>query len=142
MQNPADKPVVNWLLCGCVMIFVMTLLGGITRLTGSGLSIVEWKVIMGPLPPLSHDDWNKAFDQYKQFPQYEKLNPGLTLAGFKNIFWWEYIHRLWGRIMGLVFVIPFIYLLAKRRIMPTLSGKLIFIFLLGALQGGVGWIMV
>ncbi|HEY4798517.1 MAG TPA: COX15/CtaA family protein, partial [Bacteroidia bacterium] len=101
-------PIIVWLLSGCFLIYAMVVIGGITRLTGSGLSITEWKVVTGTLPPLSEESWQKEFDGYKQIPQYKLLNSDFTLADFKNIYWWEYIHRLIGRIIGVVFLIPFL----------------------------------
>lgn len=137
-----DKPIALWLLCGCAMIYLMIIIGGITRLTGSGLSIVEWNVVMGTLPPMDELQWNETFEKYKQFPQYKITNQEMTLSEFKSIFFWEYIHRLWGRLIGVVFIIPLIYFLFKKQISKPLFKKLIFIFLLGALQGFVGWFMV
>lgn len=136
------RPIGIWFLTGCLMIYLMIIIGGITRLTGSGLSIVEWKVIMGTIPPLNEIQWNESFEKYKQFPQYAEKNMGMTLHEFKKIFFWEYIHRLWGRLLGLVFIIPFIYFLVKRQIEKPMIKKLIFVFLFGGLQGFVGWFMV
>jgi len=132
----------NWLLLGVFMIFIQVMLGGITRLTGSGLSITQWDVIMGSLPPMNEQGWQQAFDQYKQFPQYKIMNSEMTLEGFKSIFWWEFIHRFWARLMGVFFVVPFIYFLVKKMIDWNLGKKLIIIFILGGLQGLLGWIMV
>ncbi|HRF80819.1 MAG TPA: COX15/CtaA family protein, partial [Flavobacteriales bacterium] len=101
------KPVVAWLITGCVMIAFMVVIGGVTRLTGSGLSITVWDPIMGAVPPLNEADWNKAFDLYKAIPEYSLKNQHMDLAGFKRIFFWEFLHRNWGRLMGLVFAIPF-----------------------------------
>ncbi len=124
------------------MIYIMIIIGGITRLTGSGLSIVEWELIGGSLPPLSDADWQEKFDLYKQFPQYKIVNTNMSVDEFKSIFWWEYIHRMWGRLIGLAFIIPFIIFLLKKQIDKKLLPKLIIILILGALQGVVGWIMV
>src|SRR6185503_14032828 len=120
----------------------MVILGGITRLTGSGLSITEWNVIMGAIPPLNEKQWQEAFDQYKQIPQFQKLNYDFELADFKRIFFWEYLHRLIGRTIGLVFVVPFFYFLYKRRLNNEWIRKSILLFALGALQGFLGWFMV
>jgi cytochrome c oxidase assembly protein subunit 15 len=141
-QIQARKLISSWLLLGVFMILIQILLGGITRLTGSGLSITQWDVIMGSVPPLNDHDWQQAFNQYKQFPQYTLMNSDMTLNGFKSIFWWEFIHRLWARLMGVAFLIPFIYFLIRKSIDWQLGKKLIMIFVLGALQGLVGWIMV
>lgn len=124
------------------MIFIMMIIGAITRLTGSGLSIVEWNVIMGAVPPLNQEQWQQAFDQYKQFPQYKKVNTHMDLAGFKNIYFWEYFHRLWGRLIGIVFAVPFIYFLIRKRLNSKLTFKLLMACILGGLQGLIGWIMV
>ncbi|MCC9165480.1 COX15/CtaA family protein [Pontibacter harenae] len=137
-----DKPIVLWLLSSVLLILAMVVIGGITRLTGSGLSIVEWNVISGTLPPLSEAEWLITFQKYQQFPEYQKLNTTMTLSGFKQIFWWEYLHRLLGRAIGVVFILPFLYFLAKRRIAPWLFKRLLFILLLGATQGLMGWLMV
>ncbi len=142
MTLHSRKLVGAWLMLGVAMIMIQVLLGGITRLTGSGLSITEWNVIMGAIPPMSGDEWQKAFDQYKKFPQYNLMNSDMTLDGFKSIFWWEYLHRLWARLMGLAFIIPFFYFLVRRMIDKSLGKKLVVIFILGALQGLLGWIMV
>ncbi len=124
------------------MIFLMVVIGGITRLTGSGLSITEWNVVMGALPPMSQNSWNEVFDKYKQTPQFEKINSQMTVDDFKSIFWWEYIHRLVGRLMGAVFLIPFIWFLLKRKLDKPLIKKLLILFALGGLQGFLGWFMV
>jgi len=137
-----NKQIGIWLLIGCVMIYLMVLIGGITRLTGSGLSIVEWKVISGIIPPMSEEGWRETFEKYQQFPQYQKLNSSMDLAAFKTIYWWEYIHRLWGRLIGLVFFIPFVVFLIQRKLNKSLIKKLLFAMLLGGLQAALGWIMV
>ncbi len=131
-----------WLLGCCAAIFAMVVIGGITRLTGSGLSITEWNPVMGVLPPLSDAEWQRLFDQYRQIPEYVHVNAGMTLAEFRTIFWWEYIHRLWGRAIGLVFLIPLLWFWWRGRIDRPLGLKLFGIFLLGGLQGVVGWWMV
>ncbi len=120
----------------------MVIVGGITRLTGSGLSITEWKVVTGTIPPLNDVQWNEAFDKYKQIPQFKLVNSDFTLSDFKFIYFWEYIHRLIGRLLGLVFIIPFLYFFFKKQIDKALLPKLIVMFLLGAWQGFLGWYMV
>jgi heme a synthase len=137
-----DKGILIWLLTGCLLIFVMVVVGGITRLTGSGLSITEWKVVTGSIPPLSEAAWQAEFEKYKQIPQYQLLNSHFTLSDFKSIYFWEYIHRLIGRMIGVVFLIPFIYFFLKKRISKQLMPRLIVMFVLGALQGFIGWYMV
>jgi cytochrome c oxidase assembly protein subunit 15 len=142
-----DRAVAVWLLISATMIFVMVLLGGITRLSGSGLSIMEWKPLMGALPPTSTAEWERVFALYREISQYKNVNHGMSLAEFQGIFWWEYSHRLWGRLIGVVFFLPFLYFLARGYFRkapgkPSLAPKLGAIFLLGALQGGIGWYMV
>jgi cytochrome c oxidase assembly protein subunit 15 len=136
------KSVFLWLLCGAFMVFSMVVVGGITRLTHSGLSITEWNVIMGTLPPLSLDQWNHAFDLYRQSPEYKIVNHGMSLSDFQGIFWWEYIHRLLARLMGIVFLVPFLYFLFRKMIDRKLVKRLVFIFFLGGFQGFLGWFMV
>jgi heme a synthase len=136
------KPVGIWLMIGIFMIFIQVFLGGVTRLTGSGLSITDWDPLIGALPPLHQVDWQILFQKYQHFPQYKELNNGMTLSEFKNIFWWEYIHRLWARLMGVVFIVGFIYFLLKKIIDKKLLIQLLILFFLGALQGLLGWIMV
>lgn len=138
----SDRSIGTWLFSGCFLIYVMVMIGGITRLTGSGLSIVEWNLISGTLPPLSEEGWMTLFEKYKQFPEYQKINKGMTLASFKHIFFWEYLHRLLGRIVGIVFFIPFLIFYFKKQLNPPLIKKLFIVFLLGGLQGGIGWYMV
>ncbi|MGZ8510437.1 MAG: COX15/CtaA family protein [Chitinophagaceae bacterium] len=138
----SSRPVAIWLLIGVFMIIVQVLLGGITRLTGSGLSITEWKPIMGALPPMNEQDWISAFEKYKQIAQYKYLNFHFTLEDFKFIFFWEWFHRLWARLIGVVFIIPFIIFISQKRFKKEMIRPLLVLFLLGALQGLVGWIMV
>lgn len=138
----ARKQISRWLLTGYFMVFIMLILGGITRLTQSGLSIVEWNVIMGIVPPMNETEWNTAFEKYRQFPEYKILNKTMTVEEFKSIFWWEYIHRLWGRLIGIVFIIPFTWFLIQKRFTPAWIGKLVLVFLIGAFQGFMGWYMV
>lgn len=137
-----DNYIKIWLWSGILLIVLMIVVGGITRLTGSGLSIVEWNVISGTIPPITDAQWQHAFDQYKQFPQYQKQNYGMDMAQFKQIFFWEYLHRLLGRFIGLVFLLPFIFFYFKRKLSKPLIKKLLVIFALGALQGFMGWYMV
>jgi len=131
-----------WLHAVAVLIFVMVLVGGATRLTESGLSIVEWKPVTGTLPPLGEAAWQAEFDKYKTIPQFQHRNSAMTLAEFKTIFWWEWAHRLMGRLIGAAFLLPFLFFLVKGWIEPGLRWRLWTIFGLGALQGAVGWWMV
>jgi cytochrome c oxidase assembly protein subunit 15 len=139
---PRDRRVGLWLLLVCFMIFGQVVIGGVTRLTGSGLSIMEWKPIMGLLPPLTQSDWQKSFELYQQTAQFKHINAGMDLAGFKDIFFWEYVHRVWARLIGFVFLIPFLWFLLKGQIRREWRGRLVFMFVLGGLQGLMGWIMV
>lgn len=131
-----------WLLLCCFMVFVMVVLGGMTRLTHSGLSIVEWKPISGTLPPLSQTEWEDSFLKYQATPEYKKINHGMSLEEYKGIFWLEFIHRLWGRLIGIVFLLPFLWFLIRGKIEKKLAPRLGLIFLLGAAQGVLGWLMV
>ncbi len=131
-----------WLFAMCVMVYVMVLIGGFTRLTYAGLSIVEWKPLTGWLPPLTHDQWEAAFADYQRFPEYREINAGMTLDDFRTIFLIEYFHRLWGRVIGVVFLVPFVFFFARGWIDKRLLPKLLFMFVLGGLQGGLGWYMV
>lgn len=140
--SSSRKQIGFWLLIGVVMIFFQVLIGGITRLTESGLSITEWNVVMGSLPPMNSTEWNRVYAEYMQSPQGKIMNSDITLAGFKNIFWWEWIHRLWARLFAPVFLIPFLYFLFRKMIERKLMWKLIFVFILGGLQGALGWFMV
>lgn len=137
-----NKVVKAWLVIGLVMIFFQIILGGITRLTGSGLSITKWDIVTGTIPPLTEESWQKEFNLYQQTPQYHKINKGMNIDEFKFIFFWEYIHRLWARSMGFVFLIPLIYFIAKGLISRELGKKLGKVFLLATLVASVGWIMV
>ncbi len=120
----------------------MVVVGGVTRLTHSGLSITEWQPIVGTVPPLSAQDWQVAFDKYRATPEYQQVNKGMELDEFKGIFWWEYAHRVLGRLIGVAFLVPFLWFLARRRIPPGYGGRLAAIFVLGGLQGAMGWYMV
>lgn len=136
------RPVAIWLLAGVFMIMVQVVLGGITRLTGSGLSITDWDPIMGAIPPLNHQQWMEAFHKYQLTPQARILNPDFTLGDFKNIFFWEWFHRLWARLLGVVFLVPFVIFLLQKRFSEAMIRPMVILFLLGGLQGLVGWIMV
>jgi len=138
----SSKPVAIWLMIGVGMIVIQILLGGVTRLTGSGLSITEWDVITGTLPPMNEQQWIEQFNKYKQTPQFLILNSDFTLQDFKFIFFWEWFHRFWARLIGVVFTIPFIIFLFQRRFKDEMIRPLVILFLIGALQGAVGWIMV
>ncbi|HJN23315.1 MAG TPA: COX15/CtaA family protein [Rhodospirillales bacterium] len=137
-----DKAIAIWLLAVVGMVFVMVVLGGVTRLTHSGLSMVEWKPLTGWLPPLDETEWQAVFGKYRQFPEYAEFNPGMTLAGFKAIFWLQYAHRLWGRLIGAAFLLPGLYFFFRGWLGRRLAMKLLLIFVLGAAQGGLGWYMV
>ena len=136
------KPVVTWLLTGCILIACMVAIGGITRLTDSGLSITEWKPIMGALPPMNDAEWTEAFEKYKEIPEYTLTNPHMDIAGFKRIFFWEYLHRNWGRMMGLVFAIPFVLFWRKGLLKGWLWKRSWVILIGGGLVGALGWFMV
>lgn len=138
----SSGPVAIWLLIGVAMIIVQIILGGITRLTGSGLSITEWNVVTGTLPPLNEQQWISEFDKYRHTPQFLLLNSDFSLSDFKFIFFWEWFHRLWARLMGVVFIIPFVIFFFQKRFKPEMIKPMLILFLLGALQGAVGWIMV
>ncbi len=142
MTDASRKRIITWLLCGCFFIFSMVVIGGITRLTGSGLSITEWNVVMGAIPPLNETQWNEAFEKYKEIPQYSKLNYDFTLSDFKKIFFWEYLHRLIGRTIGLIFLIPFLYFYFTKQFDKAMIRKSLLLFFLGGLQGFLGWFMV
>ncbi|MBK7242941.1 MAG: COX15/CtaA family protein [Saprospiraceae bacterium] len=142
LKHMIFKSVKIWLLVGLVMILIQIMLGGITRLTGSGLSITKWDIVTGILFPISEESWNYHFELYKKTPQYSKINTGMSLDDFKFIFFWEYLHRLWARFMGLVFVLPLIYFLFKNRIDKYLGLKLSIIFILALFVASLGWIMV
>ncbi|MEH2501936.1 cytochrome c oxidase assembly protein subunit 15 [Bradyrhizobium sp. AZCC 1578] len=141
-QAPHASAVRWWLIVVAALIAVMVLVGGATRLTESGLSIVEWKPVTGTLPPLNKAQWAQAFEGYKAIPQYRELNAGMSLAEFKTIFWWEWSHRLLGRVIGAVYLLPFLYFLWRGAFSAELKKRLWLIFGLGALQGAVGWWMV
>ena len=142
LHDSVRRGLAGWLLVCCALVFAMVVLGGVTRLTHSGLSIVEWQPLAGAIPPLSERDWTELFEKYKQTPEYRQVNVGMTLDGFKGIFWLEYFHRLLGRLIGVVYFLPFAWFLLRRMIDRRLAWKLAGIFLLGALQGAMGWYMV
>ena len=142
MEDRKKKAVAIWLVAGVVMIIVQTLLGGVTRLTGSGLSITKWNPLFGILPPLNAKQWNDAFEGYKQIGQFKYMNSGYTLDDFKSIFFWEWFHRFWARMLGIVFLVGFVYFLLKKYFDRRMIKPFIILFLLGALQGLIGWVMV
>ena len=142
LNNTEQKSIAIWLLVCCAAIFAMIILGGVTRLTGSGLSMVQWEPIMGVLPPLSQAAWEETFLLYQQFPEYQLKNFAMSLGEFKSIFWFEYGHRLLGRSIGIIFLLPFLFFLVKGQINRALTPKLIAMFVLGGLQGLMGWYMV
>ena len=137
-----NKKVIYWLFTGCVLIFIMVVVGGITRLTHSGLSIPDYKLISGTIPPINDQQWEEAFELYKQYPEYQKLNNNITLTEFNGIFFWEWLHRVIGRVLGLVFIIPFLYFLITRQLDKPTIKKTIILLILGGFQGFLGWYMV
>lgn len=139
---PAPRAIAQWLFACCALVFAMVVVGGVTRLTHSGLSITEWQPIVGTLPPLTADAWQTAFAKYQATPEYRQVNHGMSLAEFKGIFWWEYAHRLLGRAIGLAFIVPYVGFLVRRRIPPGYASALFGLFVLGGLQGALGWYMV
>jgi heme a synthase len=136
------RAIANWLYAVAALIVLMVVVGGITRLTESGLSITEWKPISGTIPPLTDAQWQAEFDNYKRIPEYQQLNQGMTLAGFKAIFFWEYIHRLLGRLIGVAFALPLLWFAVKKAIPRGYGWKLIALLVAGGMQGVVGWWMV
>ena len=137
-----DRIVSFWLFVICALIFLIVIVGGATRLTDSGLSITEWKPIMGAIPPLSEGDWRLAFEKYKEIPEYKQINQGMTLEGFKMIFWWEWGHRFLGRLIGVVFLLPFLFFWARGMIRHDFVPGIFGLFILGGMQGALGWYMV
>ena len=137
-----NKKIIYWLLTGCILIFIMVVVGGITRLTHSGLSISNYKLISGTIPPMNAVEWQEAFDLYKQYPEYQKLNNQFTLEDFKDIYFWEWLHRVIGRFIGLVFLIPFLYFLITKQLSKSTLKKAIVLLCLGSFQGFLGWYMV
>lgn len=142
LEHRYKKFLRTWLWSGIILVIFMVAVGGITRLTGSGLSIVKWKIVTGTIPPLSQEEWQEAFDQYKETPQFKQINKTFTVKDFKGIYWWEYFHRLVGRFIGLLFIVPFAFFLWKRSLPGWLKKYLFLILGLGAFQGVMGWIMV
>jgi cytochrome c oxidase assembly protein subunit 15 len=141
-KSSSERFIVIWLTTIAFMVFAMVFIGGITRLTDSGLSMVEWKPLVGAIPPLSHSEWVIAFEKYKAFPEFQKINYEMSLSEFKSIFFWEYFHRLFGRLIGVAFFFPFAYLLIKKRLKQKQVIKFGVAFVLGGLQGLLGWYMV
>ena len=136
-----DRAILRWLQLCLVLVFAMVILGGVTRLTDSGLSMVTWHPT-GMLPPINAEQWRTEFELYQQFPEFQKLNREMSLDGFKSIYWFEYSHRMLGRLIGLVFLLPFLYFLLRKMIKPGLTPRLVAMFLLGGFQGLLGWYMV
>jgi len=141
-QHVNDKQVAIWLLFVAAVIFFMIILGGVTRLTHSGLSMVDWNPIMGTIPPITEADWMTTFSRYQEFPEYQKVNRGMTLEAFKSIFYFEYFHRVLGRLIGLLFLAPFMFFWFKGAIRRPMLPQMIAMFVLGGLQGLLGWYMV
>jgi cytochrome c oxidase assembly protein subunit 15 len=138
----ASKGVRIWLLTGVVLISCMVFIGGVTRLTDSGLSITDWNIVLGAIPPMNDVEWHDRFEQYQNFPEYKLVNQDMTLSEFKSIFFWEYFHRLWGRMLGIVFMVPFVYFIAKKKLKGMLLKRSVVILFGGAIVGGIGWFMV
>lgn len=137
-----NKKVFYWLVTGCVLIFIMVIVGGITRLTHSGLSMSNYKLITGTVPPMNETEWQAAFDLYKQYPEYQKINYNFTLEEFKDIYFWEWLHRVIGRLIGVIFLIPFLYFLVRKQLTRPTIRKCIVLLFLGGFQGFLGWYMV
>jgi len=142
ISDAPDRAIMRWLIVCLFLIFAMVILGGVTRLTGSGLSMVNWHPIHGALPPMTQSEWLEEFGHYQQSPEYQKVNRNMNIGEFKSIFWFEYSHRLLGRMIGLVFLLPFLYFWWRKQIKPGLTPKLLIMFCLGGLQGLLGWYMV
>lgn len=141
-ETNISKAVKIWLITGLLMIFMQIVIGGVTRLTGSGLSITRWEIVTGSIPPLNEAEWGAAFELYQQTPQYHKINQGMSLEAFKFIFFWEYFHRLWARLMFFVFIVPFAWFLWRGRLSKDLTNWLLAVVLLAGLEGFFGWAMV
>ncbi|GMQ99211.1 MAG: COX15/CtaA family protein [Zetaproteobacteria bacterium] len=141
-ETRKNRQIAIWLLCVCAAIFVMLVIGGATRLTHSGLSMMTWDPLMGWIPPLNQAQWLDSFEHYKKIPEFYELNPDMDVEGYKNIFMLEYIHRVWGRLIGLFFLLPFLYFLMAGKIAKSFRPKLIIMFVLGGMQGVLGWYMV
>ncbi len=142
MTQTKNKKVIYWLLTGCALIFIMVVVGGITRLTHSGLSISNYKLISGTLPPVNDTEWTMAFELYKQYPEYQKINSDFSLEDFKDIYFWEWLHRVIGRFIGIVFLLPFLYFLLKKQLSKATVKKCLLLLFLGGFQGFLGWYMV
>lgn len=142
VSDSNDRAILRWLMVCLILIFAMVILGGVTRLTGSGLSMVNWHPIHGVIPPLTQLQWQEEFSHYQASPEFQKINRDMDVNAFKSIFWFEYSHRLLGRLIGLVFLVPFIYFWLRKKIKPGLTPKLMIMFILGGLQGLLGWYMV
>ncbi len=143
MKSRTDRnAIAAWLFLCAALVFAIVVVGGVTRLTHSGLSIVEWQPLVGAIPPLHEADWQALFAKYRATPEFKLVNFDMTLEGFKRIFWWEYVHRLLGRTIGAVFLLPFLWFWLRRRIDKPLAWKLAAVFMLGAAQGALGWFMV
>jgi len=138
----SNRPIAVWLLLVAALVFLMVVVGGVTRLTRSGLSIVEWNPIMGAIPPLTEAQWEAEFEKYRQTPEYREVNAGMSLDAFKEIYWVEWFHRLLGRLIGIAFFVPLVYFALRRRLPASLVPRLVGIFVLGGLQGALGWYMV
>lgn len=141
-DEPLARPVRIWLWCIALLVVAMVLVGGATRLTDSGLSITEWKPLLGAIPPLNADDWNEAFEKYRQIPEYTDQNAGMSLEEFRFIYWWEWGHRQLGRFIGLAFAVPYLVFAASGTIRPGMHGRFLGLFALGGAQGAIGWWMV
>ncbi len=137
-----QKLITAWLFIGAVMVFIQIILGGITRLTGSGLSITRWEIVTGAMPPLNEEQWKETFNLYKETPQYQHINQGMSLGEFKFIFFWEYIHRLWARTMGFIFVIPFLFFFLRKSLNKRVLKRLTLVVIIAGLAAVFGWIMV
>ena len=142
MKNNPHKSIIIWLFSGCLLIYAMVVIGGITRLTHSGLSMVEWNMIIGSMPPVTEADWQIPFEKYKQSPEYQIINNQFSLDEFKSIYWWEFIHRMLGRSIGVVFLLPFFYFLIRKKFDRSFQKKMLILLALGAFQGVLGWFMV
>lgn len=141
-RDAAPRPVAAWLFVCAGMVIAMMVIGAVTRLTESGLSMVEWRPLIGAWPPTGEAEWQRVFDLYRQTSEYRLANAGMTLAEFKTIFWWEFVHRLWGRLIGLAFALPFVTFLLLKKIPRGLTPHLVTLFVLGGVQGVIGWWMV
>jgi len=137
-----NNKIIYWLLTGCLLIFIMVIIGGITRLTDSGLSISNYKLITGTIPPIGETEWQEAFELYQQYPEFQKLHSHFTIEDFKGIYFWEWLHRVIGRLIGIVFIIPFLYFIATKQLTKKTIKKCVVLLILGGFQGFLGWYMV